>query len=51
MSKPRDVVVVRVSEKGNWEDERSYQVRPILEGKNRGRHFVSKTTSPESIAF
>jgi hypothetical protein len=28
-----------------------YQVRPILEGKNRGRHFVSKTTSPESIAF
>src|SRR3954453_1949519 len=23
--------------------ERSYQVRPILEGKNRGRHFVRKT--------
>jgi hypothetical protein len=33
------------------EGERSYQVRPILEGKNRGRHFVSKTPSPESIAF
>jgi hypothetical protein len=31
--------------------ERSYQVRPILEGKNRGRHFVRKTPSPESIAF
>jgi hypothetical protein len=28
-----------------------YQVRPILEGKNRGQHFVSKTSSPESIAF
>jgi hypothetical protein len=27
--------------------ERSYQVRPILEGKNRGRHFVRKTPSPE----
>src|ERR1039458_8896085 len=26
--------------------ERSYQVRPILEGKNRGRHFVRKTPSP-----
>ena len=31
--------------------ERSYQVRPILEGKNRGRHFVSKTPSPESDRF
>ena len=32
--------------------ERSYQVRPILEGKNRGRHFVRKTPSPGSqIAF
>src|SRR5437588_8125369 len=31
--------------------ERSNQVRPILEGKNRGRHFVRKTPSPESIAF
>src|SRR4030081_1790856 len=31
--------------------ERSYQVRPTLEGKNRGRHFVRKTPSPESIAF
>src|SRR5438067_9840031 len=28
--------------------ERSYQVRPILEGKNRGRHFVSKTPTPGS---
>jgi hypothetical protein len=26
--------------------ERSYQVRPILEGKNRGRHFVRKTPTP-----
>ena len=31
--------------------ERSYQVRPTLEGTNRGRHFASKTPSPESIAF
>jgi len=32
--------------------ERSYQVRPILEGKNRGRHFVSKTPLAGSqIAF
>ncbi len=32
--------------------ERSYQVRPILEGKNRGRLFVRKTPSPGSqIAF
>ena len=32
--------------------ERSYQVRPILDGKNRGRHFVRKTPSPGSqIAF
>jgi len=28
--------------------ERSYRVRPILEGKNRGRHFVRKTLSPRS---
>src|SRR2546421_8566466 len=27
--------------------ERSYQVRPILEGKNRGRHFVRKNTLAE----
>ena len=28
--------------------ERFYQVRPILEGKNRGRHFVRKTPLPGS---
>ncbi len=26
--------------------ERSYQARPILEDKNRGRHFVAKTPTP-----
>src|SRR5450755_2415448 len=32
--------------------ERSYQVRPTLEGKNRGRHFVRKTPLAGSqIAF
>jgi hypothetical protein len=28
--------------------EHSYQVRPILEGKNQCRHFVSKTPTPGS---
>src|ERR1700716_1194549 len=29
--------------------ERSYQVRPILEGKNRGRHFVRKTPHARGV--
>jgi hypothetical protein len=36
---PADNIPVDAPHRG----ERSYQVRPILEGKNRGRHFVRKT--------
>ena len=42
MSKPRDVVVVRVSEKGDREDEGSY-VKSLLGGRvARGRRSPSR---------
>ena len=46
MSKPRDVVVVRVSEKGDWEDEHFHSPEVQIEAarrwaKDRGERLVA----------